>query len=115
MKTLMWLSWPRAGEDPEYAQKYLRSMASKAGVEVQLHLYESKQASVVTDVRGVHYRKLKAAILETLAPPSVGPACCNPHLMQGGLPACGSPAPCMSRLLHTDTRSVLLTSLCPIS
>ena len=48
-------------------------MASKAGVEVQLHLYESKQASVVTEMRGVHYRKLKAAILETLAPPSVRP------------------------------------------
>ena len=48
-------------------------MASKAGVEVHLHLYESKQASVVTDVRGVHYRKLKAAILGTLAPPSVRP------------------------------------------
>ena len=64
---------PSAGEDPEFAQKYLRSMASKAGVEVQLHVYESKQASVVTDVRGVHYRQLKSAILETLAPPTVRP------------------------------------------
>ena len=63
-----------AGEDPDFAQQYLRSMASKAGVEVQLHVYDSKQASVVTDVRGVQYRQLKSAILETLAPPSVEPA-----------------------------------------
>ena len=46
-------------------------MARKAGAKVQLHVYDSKLPSVVTDVQGVHYRQLKAAILETLAPPSV--------------------------------------------